>query len=250
MNQGFLFILLSLCMGFAQAQTNTIQTHTQEPTMPPAQQTLEEFNQPDVFMQSMTRLDVNAFKKHQSFEWSFIAPDGRHIRQLHSGDGYQEVISRPDSPYEFLNTYDANGHLSGKAVRFYGNFVGEALDFSPQGNIIKRINFDGPFKFTIDQLHAMMLKDYHVNIMETTRTDALGKVRLVLRSVYPPENRPYYEIFVISPTYSGDLTTYLVDGVTGQMLYQGKATQNPDSMGPSPYVGYMQIQGKPLPFEP
>jgi hypothetical protein len=247
-----LFILLplfTLCVVvvFALAQAPDAQsgesTMTQSDNLT-AMDTLEKFNDPANFFATRKSFDVAAFRKNapdRFDEYQFVREDGVHVDQTDFGEhGYKEEFTRPDSHYRYSTMYTQSGQLKVMLADFCRNYVKETLVFNEKGKIVERKNEEGQF-LSIEKLRARILEERKIDIYDTKQ------VHYVSRSKY--DDKAYYDVFVINhEPHDPALFAHLLDGVTGEFLFQAGADLEP-GIGPSAYGKYkehLQSIGKEL----
>ncbi|MDR3087942.1 MAG: hypothetical protein LBU45_08365 [Azoarcus sp.] len=240
--------LCAVCMASHARQNNALQ---EEPVMTrpdthSTMDTLEKFNDPRNFMATRKSFDIATFKKHRADRHQYLREDGVFVKQLYLDSyGYQEELTRSDSHYEYGYGYYKSGQLKGMGVRFCGYGVGEGLWFDESGNIIKRQNLDYPY-LPIEQLRERFLEQTRSD--KTTGIDIYDteKVVWVRHSQFSNDENFYYDIYVRRspnsmppPMGPNDLTAYLLDGVSGTILFTADAVKG-FSIGPSAYGKYAQ----------
>jgi hypothetical protein len=236
-----LFILLplfTLCVAVVFALAQTPDTQSGESTMRQpdnltAMDTLEKFNDPANFFATRKNFDIAAFKKNaDSFsDYNFVREDGVHVRQIDFDEnGYKEEFTRPDSHYRYSTMYTPSGKLKAMAADFCRNYVREIVYFDEKGKIVERKNKEGQF-LPIEKLRAQFLEKTKIDIYDTEM------VILVRRPEY--DGKKYYDIYVRKEPGSPYLTAYLLDALTGEILFLADAIRA-RGIGPSAYVGYKE----------
>jgi hypothetical protein len=245
--------LVALClMGSGTTLSKTNKVLPGEPIMTQSNthsnmDTLEKFNQPENFLATRTTFDRAMFKKNagNSDKYQYVREDGIHIRQFYLGNnGYKEELTRPDSFYEYSNGYMKDGRLESMVVRFFRYPVGEVLYFDEKGKIVKRRNMDIEGSFLpIEKLRERFLDEKKIDIYD----------KKIIVTVYRARHegyggKTYYDIYVRHAPGSVDLTSYLLDGATGEILFKTFTTDTDGGMK-SAYKKYKEHlqsnEGKP-----
>lgn len=209
--------------------------------------TLEQFNDPLWHERDVRWFDIARFEHGSNgSEWT-ISSHGVNIRQLASRseeNRYQEEISRPDSPYTYINVYDAQGRLALKAVDFYGRSIGEYVSYGSTGQIIHRREANnGLFTYPVADLITHMRTCCQLNLLDTRRM-------LLFRTIgdVPPF---YYAIYVWSSpdgkvNRSNRLEGYLVDAENGTLVYHMTSgiLITPDNIQGNLYEEYKRLHAQ------
>jgi hypothetical protein len=204
---------------------------------------LEKFNQPENFFPTRSTFDRAAFKKNSdnSDKYQYVREDGVYVRQLAFGrEGYQEEFTRPDSHYTYVSAYNNAGRLVGMGVKFDNYDVGDVLYFDEKGKIVRKRDMDieGPF-LPIEKLRKRFLDEKRVDIYDKKTTPHVYHSR---HEGYG--GKTHYDIFVRNAPASISLTAYLLDGATGEILFQALASDTDGGMQ-SAYKKYKEhLQSK------
>ncbi len=137
-----------------------------------------------------------------------------------------EGTSKINSSFMTIRYYYPNGSLRTKLYKFYYNTIGKERSYDEQGKLVKEIDHDEPYKFTLNQLVAKMKQEYHIDPLNE---DPLGYTHIdVNRSLSKKGTREEYPIYKVwvrkklkTPNQEYDkteYTTYLIDGITGETL--------------------------------
>ncbi|MDR1888412.1 MAG: hypothetical protein LBQ81_03380 [Zoogloeaceae bacterium] len=216
------------------------ETNTGEPIMTNAQpswETLEQFNQPDNFFAGKFVLDVPEFIKNTQKSWGgyvYIRLDGVHVHQDDLGEYYREEYTRPDSPFEYDASFNKNGGIFVKAVRFYGDDIGSVFVYDENGKIIKKVEVKESY-LPVDKLRDKFIEERKIDIYD--KSQVLNVLGLEF------DEKPYYHIFVYTAPDSAKLRAFLLNGVTGDFLFEGVAFISPGSTGPFAYQAYKEYLG-------
>ena len=162
---------------------------------------------------TMEIFNVREFQQHQEDgEYVFNLPDGSEVYQIEDKDSseYFEEIHQPDKPFTLVRTYYMNnGNLKSKGEKFYNFPIGTWHYYDERSNLIKEINWEKSFVFSIADLYRKM-KEYQIDIMNTESGVNVARSE---------EPSPYYRIS--SPVEEGnymDLRIIKIDGVNGKTI--------------------------------
>ena len=237
------FLLLALClvnMAFSQDHV-----HPGEPKMTQPNttlDTLEKFNDPRNFFATRPTFDIKTFNKNKKWdgEYRFVRKDGVRVRQSKGYDrypyanvdvskGYEEELSRLDSHYKYRYSYYRNGRLQSMNASFCNHAVGEGLYFDKAGNIIERKNFDENF-LSIEKLRERFLEQtLRDKNDKSSGIDIYDVANVMNVSVYQ-KGQTYFTVWVRKTPNSSKLTGYLLDALTGEILYRTDTSRTPKDM--------------------
>ena len=155
-------------------------------------------------------------KNMKDGEYNFKMPNGMVVRQVKFGtDTYVEYTKYPHSAKEILKEYDAHSlNLKTQGETFHGFKIGIWTEYGKHGEVTTKINADGPYQFSIDDLVKKM-QEIGVDIM---REEAHLQVS---RSTNPS---PVYNVsYPLSPK-SHTVNVLIIDGRNGEILNKSQVT--------------------------
>ena len=184
--------------------------------------TLEQFNDRTHFLNDFSRFNIALFdqQREEHDDLRLVRPDGVEVRQLNNSDSYQEEITFPHSPFTYVNVYDKHGYVIAKALQFYGTAYGQVFQYDRKGKVTHTREIDARFVLTIDELRALMLSQYGVDIFVTGLSDQPHDKEIAAFSMTADEEsgRSYYEVYIWHISDTKTITAYLVDGISGKVL--------------------------------
>ena len=144
-----------------------------------------------------------------------ILPNGDDVQMFKgSGNiGFVERINKAGTPYLFFKSFYENGNLQAEGVDFYSMSIRIYKEYSENGELIKEIDYDKDYKFSIEDLQKEMKESYNVDIMDKKQTRSVGRTKIDTRLKFP-----YYQVIVNSGVAS--FTDYLLNGNTGEVIYK------------------------------
>lgn len=157
-------------------------------------------------MKSFNRSEFNRHKKNGRHV--FKLEDSSTVTQIESTDIFAENVMMPNKLTEHRKTFYKTGQLKAEGTYFYGFPVGVGKQYDERGNVVKTIDWDRPFKFSIDDLSEKM-KKLGIDIQQP------GTGIRVHRTQNP---KPTYQV---SCPVDGSLyvtKVFVVDGITGEIL--------------------------------
>ncbi len=153
--------------------------------------------------------DIETFNKNKvNDEYNFVLDNGTKFRQTSSESSYSEYITppKPELFIEFRGYYK-NGSLKRYSIRYPNNFQKIRKEYDETGKLIEAINYDIPFKFTFEQLLALLKKEKDaIDIFDTNTVITRGVI----------EEGTIWEV-EWKKTF-GRRETLKVDGITGEVL--------------------------------
>ncbi|QYS92309.1 hypothetical protein JJC04_07370 [Flavobacterium covae] len=88
----------------------------------------------------------------------------------HSDATYTDERKKDNSPYEYHKSFfKKNNLLKSNLTIFYSFPIGITLEYDETGKLIKEINNDLPYKFSVDDLREKIKKEYDVDIVSDYR---------------------------------------------------------------------------------
>lgn len=167
--------------------------------------------------QTIKRFDLETFWKHQVGEtYEFVNRDGMIVEQRHSiseanGETYIDERRYPNSPYKYSCVYYPDGMIMVSLTQFYSVYIGKDYYYDTTGNLVKEVDNDAPYKFSIDDLILKMKQEYNIDM------EHVGKVRSLDR--FAADNSVFYEVSIKVEGYTVLLNVYLINGTNGKTLY-------------------------------
>ena len=146
-----------------------------------------------------------------------ILPNGDEAQVFKgSGDkGFVQRINKINTPYIFFKSFFENGNLQAEGVNFYSTVIKIYKEYNENGELIKEIDYDKDYKFSIEDLQKEMKKTYNVDIMDKKQTRSVSRTTIDSRIKFP-----YYQVVINSGFAS--FTNYLLNGNTGEIIYISK----------------------------
>ena len=132
--------------------------------------------------------------------------------------GFRESHTYRDSPYEYIYLYNTVGNITAYCAYLYQMPVGKGYQFDGHGHEVKCVDYDLPYKFSIDSLKVKMLHQYGINLMDKKE----------VYSVRRYEEREYIKrpIYIVCAHWKDNRNDiYLIDGINGETLYIQKAVE-------------------------
>lgn len=129
----------------------------------------------------MKTFDIETFEKNKNDinEYSFFIKDSVNIFQKKRHSEYKEVIKNKGSYFEIINRYYFSGKIKSTSLFFPNQFLkGIMKEYDEQGNLVKEINYDAPYKFTWEDI-LFFIKKRKINMdnehLRITRDVVEGK---------------------------------------------------------------------------
>ncbi len=160
--------------------------------------------------------DINKFEKNRNgSEWNFTISNGTQVRQIKESDGYTVEMRPVNSAYVYSSGYNKKGEITITGVRFYGNGVKKWIYFNDKQEIIKEIDNDQPYPFSIEALAELLKDNYGINLYDPRQI-------LVMQRYIDTTNthKPVYVVYAFQKNSTNKLDGLLIDGETGKVLFQ------------------------------
>lgn len=171
---------------------------------------------------TMEKLDLTEFKKG-----NYVRKDGDFVQQFKSnstGNDYLQNISSKTSPVEVLKQFHPSTILKKSTQLFYRFPVGLTKEYDEKGKLLKEVNNDEKYSFTVEQLCKLVIEEYGVNLMIKSYPNNDELQYTVTRQYINDLGKNCYIV-----TFSGELPdegefyarkNVCVDGVTGKIIYE------------------------------
>lgn len=130
--------------------------------------------------------------------------------------GFREDCHYPDSPYNTVFLYYKNGRIKKSWTTFYECIIGNITEYDSIGRAVNQRDEDSFYKFDIEALIKKMKKEYNVDLLD--RKSIYQVSRFFIKSM----NQSFYEVYAYRPKTLTQADTYLIDGMTGEMLLKSK----------------------------
>ena len=130
--------------------------------------------------------------------------------------GFREDCHYPDSPYNTVFLYYKNGRIKKSWTTFYECIIGNITEYDSIGRAVNQRDEDTFYKFDIEALIKKMKKEYNVDLLD--RKSIYQVSRFFIKSM----NQSFYEVYAYRPKTLTQADTYLIDGMTGEMLLKSK----------------------------
>lgn len=121
-----------------------------------------------------------------------------------------------NTPYKEIKAFSsATKKLEGKGISFYDFPIGKSFSYDSIGNLIKEINWDEHYKFSLKELIDKVKREYFIDLEDKKLGNTVG------RFVYEKLNsHPFYEVNLQSKEHNLKMDYILIDGIGGEVLYK------------------------------
>ena len=126
------------------------------------------------------------------------------------------TISNTLNPYEQILVYSPKTKICIASYKeFYKNIIGFLTEYNEIGKLIKEIDYDKPYKFSIEDLIKKMKDDYKVDLLDVKHVISLYRYEEKKEL-----NIPLYEIWYnYDDLNRNNVECYLINGTTGETLF-------------------------------
>ncbi len=150
----------------------------------------------------------------------FYTKDSTYVLQQNMKNYYKETIIKKNSPYTIYRKYEIQTKkYIGGGKDFYGCSIGMWREYDTKGNIVKKINYDEHFPFSIKKLAKKMAKEYNIDIMNPYY------VRFLSRGVDNNGKASYTLGLYCTAEDSEEDFTLIIDGKTGEIKSRTKCKE-------------------------
>lgn len=157
-------------------------------------------------------------------EYRFTLSDNTEVRQMGPFDDstYSEEGKKINLPYRYAKTFFSKSlSLKSEGITFLGLPIGIDKFYDENGNLVKEVNHDLPYKFSIDDLREKIKKEFDLDIVKDYNFKEPSAIK-VSRSFYG-KVPSYYQVAFEKM----GKTIYLeIDGTTGN--YKKKEVERDD----------------------
>ena len=170
--------------------------------------------------QIIKRFDLETFWKNQVGEtYEFVNSDGMIVEQRHGtteahGEMYIDERRYPNSPYKYSCAYYPDGMIKVSLTQFHSVYIGKDYYYDTTGKLVKEVDNDAPYKFSIDDLILKMKQEYNIDMVHADVKRVWNLNR------YAVDNSVFYEVYVRPGNPNSVLVNaYLINGTNGKTLY-------------------------------
>jgi len=142
-------------------------------------------------------------------------------------DGIVVQIISTINPYTVYKSYFRNNSLQTIGKEFYQRNIGKWIFYNENGKIVKEIDNDKPYPFSMEQLIEKIKKEYNVNLEQKTPGTWAN------RSIPEELKKPVYEVHLAYKDHELKRQYVLIDGTTGKTLFTNDYFMNDDQSTPS-----------------
>ena len=140
--------------------------------------------------------------------------DGSEMQKSEDMDYYYFRTTLPHSPYATKYTYFKNPlQLKREYNTFYSASTGILKEYDKQGNLIKEINLDAGFGFSLQNVIGIMQADYQIDLLHLPK----DQYRDLERSLATSNTPPTYTI-AFDDVASKRRREVVLNGNTGELI--------------------------------
>ncbi|MFV0329226.1 MAG: hypothetical protein ACK5KL_05260 [Dysgonomonas sp.] len=163
---------------------------------------------------NMERFNIGEFDDNRHYnDYSFITPEGVTVFQCKVEDGYIEEWQYSNG-YINIKYFYPDGALKIKGYRFHNLDCGVWKYYDEQGNVIKDVNWNASFKFSVEDLINMMKRSEDIDLLD-------GKSLFSIER-YEKNNihKSLYAIWINSIENANMVDCFMIDGDNGDILFK------------------------------
>lgn len=186
--------------------------------------TLEHFNQPELFLADVRNLDLRKIPWYSKISALYTRQDGAEVRIMISNDkGYIEDITHPKSPFSYRNNYNEKGDLTFKRASFYGILLYGVYECKNEKCALSTSSEYHPGMkpgVSIEHTRAVLLKETGIDLYDTSTVKRA--------TFFSQDNKHYCYVHTLSSIET------LFDAETGKALYRRNILDTDESMASMP----------------
>lgn len=134
--------------------------------------------------------------------------DGSIVKYFEDSKEIQETVTEPNSVYINVKQYFKETLLLKREEHFFYEMpIGVMKVYDVSGNLISEVNYETIFKFSLDDIHELLLKKYSINIFKDKNFG-------ILRHFYGTPI-PYYEVHILSGM---QMRVIHINGINGEII--------------------------------
>jgi hypothetical protein len=146
-----------------------------------------------------------------SDDHKFLKKRNERVEINFLSDGIQVRLRNFNSPYEKIKGYsNSTKFLVAEGLDFYGSPIDKTIQYNEKHQIVKEIDYETPYKFTIEDLIEKIKKEYKVDLGDKSEGSAAGRTS--------KDGVFYYEVFLRHKTGEQKMEYLLIDGTTGKTV--------------------------------
>ena len=165
------------------------------------------------------KFDKELFDRNQKDGMYEYYQDGCTILLTDLGDRYSKIVHPDSSAFEYRTFYYKKElTVRARSIRLYDIYVGISKVYNIKGNLVKEIDEDAPYKYTIEDVVKFIKDKYDVDLLKREKRSWT----LISRSTNPS---PHYMLRF--HTKEGLPVVYSIDGIDGTIIWEnvnGKET--------------------------
>lgn len=126
------------------------------------------------------------------------------------GDGFKKHIFYNNNPFETIKLYSKETlNIKIEETIFYNFLTGIAKEYDSQGELIKEVNWDANYRFSVQQLIEKMMRQFNIDLLSRT-----GK------GVIRGYDHGYFYLVILNLTANskGQTRQIKIDGDTGKVI--------------------------------
>lgn len=160
-------------------------------------------------------IKFNSATKESSDILREFLSNGNYIEMTVSNSGKYYLETFKDSYYMISKSFYSNGNIKRKGLGFNGDAFQKGIwyEFDENGNLIKEINYDKPFKFTFEEI-LKFCKKQGIKIDKGPILQSTGWHNKIFREI--EEEHPIWKIEYLKKSNLVEIIK--LDGVTGKVL--------------------------------
>ncbi len=149
-----------------------------------------------------------------------ILPNGDYVTiDISNNQTILKILKRNTPFKDYFEYY--NDKIKVKSFLFYAFQYGIRKEYDDNGKLIKEINFEKDYKFSIENVCELIKKEYGIDLMKnTSNTDTIRyDCNRIKKEIFKGDIRYCYFVSIAYNTEGGASKLIAIDGTTGKILY-------------------------------
>lgn len=195
---------------------------------------------------TMEYFDIKSYKDWEIDEKYSSKEDDRFLKN--GNDRVRIIFDREtiDIKYSSIENafgktkvyYSKSKSLKSVLFKFYDILIGINKEFDENGKLIREIDYDKPYIFTLKDVITKVKKEYDLDLEDKTQGCSLERFES-----YELNDKPLYGVYLRNDEDTSKMKYIAIDGITGETLFKDYLILNGEGELP-PYYKYLKCLKK------
>ncbi|OXA94733.1 hypothetical protein [Flavobacterium hercynium] len=143
------------------------------------------------------------------------------------------------NPYTSIFVYnEKTSMLLTYVLQFYQFPIGTAKHYDENGILIKEIDYDKPYPFSLKELIEKIKEEYNIDLEDKEQQ------AVVSRQIQEDLQKPIYEVYLLNDEFNSKPNYILIDGQTGAVLFESNVNSRDEKAIPPLYQYLSKLKNK------